>query len=286
MVVCLGIAAAAAAGDLWINCPPGLDIFLDGESMGVSDREENGKYLRGIESGDHSIRIEKVGFAPVELSVNVGFAANQIVIGEFGPEITKEPPASSEGEAEIELAGTIEITSDPSECNVKFGDHRIVKQLQILTIAGVPVGEHKLWFESSATVLNDKIAVRAALPTRVQVDFHNQRVTITRDTPDVRADDPEGKEEGSRAEPGCIEYWVQVLRTGHVELVEPSQSALKEQGFPLYHQRLIIIEDDGTIPVYQLRVGPITREKKAKHVAGLLRHGGFTTARVVREECQ
>ena len=286
LVVLFGVATSAAAGDVWIDCEPGLDIFLDGESVGVSGPNKNGMQLRGIESGDHAIRIEKDGFSPVEFSVNVGFAANQIVIGGFGPEINVEPPEPSEGEVETEIAGTIEITSDPRECNVKYGDQRIRKQHPILTIAGVPVGEHKLWFESSATVLNEKVAVRAALPTRVQVDFHNQRVAITVDTSNVQGDDPEGREEIPRAALECIEYWVQVLRTGHAELIEPSRSALKDQGFPHYHQKLIVIEDDGAIPVYKLRVGPITRENQAKHVAGLLRHGGFTTAWVVPEECQ
>jgi hypothetical protein len=286
LVVLFGAATSAAAGDVWIDCEPGLDIFLDGESVGVSGPKKQGMLLRGIESGDHAIRIEKDGFSPVELSVNVGFAANQIVIDDFGPEIAAAPPAPSEGEVETELAGTIEITSEPSECNVKLGDLRIQKQHPILTIAGVPVGEHKMWFESSATVFSEKVAVLAAQSTRVQVDFHNQRASITVVTSDVGADDSEEAGEGPRAGPGCIEYWVQVLRTGHVELIEPSQAALKAQGFPLYHQQLIVLEDDGAIPVYKLRVGPIDRENKAKHVAGLLRHGGFTTAWVAREECQ
>lgn len=286
LVVFLGAAASAAAGDVWINCVPGFDIVLDGESVGVSDADDSGKHLRGIDPGEHTIRIERDGLVLAEFSVDVGFAPNQVEICELAPGMTEEPPAPSDGEVEPELAGTIEITSDPSECNVKFGDQRILKQHSILTIAGVPVGEHKLWFASSAIVLNEMIPVRAALPTRVQVDFHNQLVTITRDTPDVQADDTKGKEKGSRADPECVEYWVQVLRTGQAELIEPSQAALKAQGFPSYHQRLITIEDDGAIPVYKLRVGPIFGENKAKHVAGLLRHGGFKTAWVVREECR
>ncbi len=286
LVVFLGVAASVAAGDVWINCAPGFDIFLDGESVGVSEADESGKQLRGIDSGAHTIRIDRDGMALAEFSVNVGFAPNQIEVGELAAGMTEMAPGTSPEVEEKMLVGTIEITSDPGECNVKIGRRRILKKHPILTIVGVPVGEHKLWFESSGTVLNEKVTVRAAQPARVQVDFRNQRVAITRDTPDVQADDPEGKEEGPRAELECIEYWVQVLRTGHAELIDPSRSALEEQGYPPYHQRLIVVEDDGAIPVYKLRVGPISRENKAKHVAGLLRHGGFRTAWVVPEECQ
>ena len=49
--VCLGIAASAAAGDLWINCEAGFDIYLDGELAGVSDKTEFGLRLY-----DHNIR--------------------------------------------------------------------------------------------------------------------------------------------------------------------------------------------------------------------------------------
>jgi len=85
LAVCLGIVASAAAGNLWITCAPGLDIFLDGELVGVSEEAENGKLLPAVSSGDHTISIEKNGFAPAEFSIAVGPASNQVVVGELGP---------------------------------------------------------------------------------------------------------------------------------------------------------------------------------------------------------
>ena len=285
-VVFLGIAASVAAGDVWINCAPGFDIFLDGESVGVSEADENGIHLRGIESGVHAIRIDKDGFALTEFSVNVGFAPNQVEVGELAAGMTEGPSGTSQQAAEKTLVGTLEITSDPGECNVRIGRRRFLKKHPIMTVPGIPVGEHKMWFESSGTVLSEKVVVQAVQPAKISVDFHNQQVAITGDDPEVEGGDSVAETQSPGAEPECIEYWVQVLRTGHAEIIEPSRSALEDQGFPPYHQRLIIIEDDGAIPVYKLRVGPISRENKAKHVAGLLRHGGFTTAWVVPEECQ
>ena len=285
-VVFLGIAASAAAGDVWINCAPGFDIFLDGESVGVSEADENGMHLRGIESGVHAVRIDKDGFALAEFSVNVGFAPNQVEVGELAAGMTEGPSGTSQQAAEKTLVGTLEITSDPGECNVKIGRRRFLKKHPIMTIPGIPVGEHKMWFESSGMVLSEKVVVQAIQPARIFVDFHNQRVAITGNDPEVEGCDLVAETQSPGAESECIEYWVQVLRTGHAEIIEPSRSALEDQGFPPYHQRLIIIEDDGAIPVYKLRVGPISRENKAKHVAGLLRHGGFATAWVVPEVCQ
>ena len=286
LVVFLGVAASAAAGDVWINCAPGFDIFLDGELMGVSEADESGKHLRGIDSGAHTIRIDRDGMALAEFSVDVGFAPNQVEVGELAAGMLEMAPGASQKVEEEMLVGTIEITSDPAECNVKIGRRRFLKKHPIMTIPGVPVGEHKMWFESSGTVLSEKVVVQAVQPAKIFVDFHNQTVAITGDDPEVEGGDSVAETQRPGAEPECIEYWVQVLRTGHAEIIEPSRSALEDQGFPSYHERLIIIEDDGAIPVYKLRVGPISSEDKAKQVAGLLRHGGFTTAWVVPDDCQ
>jgi hypothetical protein len=281
-----GIATSAAAGNLWITCEPGLDVYLDGQFVGVSERAEDGKYLPGISSGEHTIRIEKAGFAPVEVSIAVGPASNQIVVGELGPEIKEGLPGAAEGKEAEQLEGKIRITSNPRECNVKFADRRVLKKQPIMTITGIPIGEHKLWFESAGTVLSTTVAVQATQTTQVMADFSNNRVTVVDADSDQSGSESAGEEERPRAETECVEYWVQVMRTSDPEAIEPARSALKEQGFPLYHQKLIAIADDGTLPVYKLRVGPITRRNKANHVTGLLKHGGFKTAWVVPEECQ
>jgi len=286
LVVFLGVAASAAAGNLWITCEPGLDVYLDGKFVGVSEEAEDGKYLPGISSGEHMIRIEKVGFTPVEYSIDVGPAPKQVVVGELGPEIEEGQPVATDGEDPEQLTGGIEITSDPTECRVKVGDQRLLKNQPIMTFLGVAAGEHKLWFERSGMVLSTIVAVHETQFTRVMVDFSNDRVTVADADSGQSGIESTGEEEITQAKPACIEFWVQVLRTGHAEIIEPSRSALEDQGFPRYHQKLIVIEDDGAIPVYKLRVGPISRENTAKHVAGLLRHGGFTTAWVVPEECQ
>jgi len=286
MVACLGLAASAAAGDVWINCAPGFDIFLDGVLVGVSDEAENGKHLRGISAGDHIVRIGKDDLTLVDFSVTVGFAANQIVVSELATEDTEEPPDASGEKAEKRLVGTIEIISDPRECNVKFGGQRILKQHPILTIPGIPVGEHKLWFESSGTVLSETILVQPAQPAKVLVDFRDRRVAITGGTPDIHAEGSAGEEESPRAEPECIEYWMQVMRTNNIEDVEAVSSALESLGFPDYRQKVITVEEDGTLPTYKIRVGPVPHKSETKYPIHLLRQAGFKSVWVVPEECR
>jgi len=280
--MCLGIAASVAAGDLWINCAPGFDIFLDGESVGVSETDQNGMLLRGI---GHTIRIEKDGSALAEFSVKIGFAPNQVEVGELSAKMTEEPPGASQGAAEKQIVGTVEIASDPRECNVKFADRRIQKKHPIMTIPNIPVGEHKFWFESSGTVLSETVVVQAAQPARVRVDFRNKRVAITGDDSDVRGNDSVDEKEGPRAAPECVEYWIEVLRTNDFEEIEPYQQLLKDLGFSRENQKVITIEDDEAPPIYKLRVGPIPRSNKAKWAAGLIRNAGIATVWVLPEEC-
>jgi len=286
LALSLGIVVPAAAGDLWITCEPGLDVYLDGEFVGVSEEAESGKHLPEISYGGHTLRIEKGGFAPTEFSITVGPASIQIFVGELGPEIKDGLPTATGGEGVEQLVGTIEITSDPREINVKIGSQRILKIQPILTIPGIPVGEHKLWFESSGTVLSDRVLVQALQPSQVRVDFRNQRVAIAGDTTDVQEGDSEAEKEGPRAESDCIEYWVQVMRTGSEEEIEATRSVLEDLGFPHYHQKLITVEDDGVLPVYKLRVGPIPQQNKARHFADLIKHAGFTDVWVAPQECQ
>jgi len=285
LVVFLGMAASAATGDLWINCAPGIDIFLDGEFMGVSEPSENGTRLSGLSSGEHTIRMEKDGFALLEFSIPVGPASNQVVVDELGPESNGGVPGATEGEEVEQLVGMIEVMSDPRNCTVEFAGRKTLKEEPILTIPGVAVGKHHIRFESEGTVLKETVVVQAAQLAQVRVDFRNKRVAVTGDASGVRGGESASKEESPRAEPECIEYWVEVMRTSDFDAIEPARSALKDLGFPSYHQKLITIEDESAPPIYKLRVGPIQRRNKAQWVAGLIRNAKFQGVWVVPTEC-
>ena len=292
LIACLGIAVSVAADDLRITCGPGLKIFLDGEFVGVSIPKYDGKYLDGLSTGKHTIRVEDVGFSPKEFSVIVGPIPTQVVIGDLVPEKTISKPESENenlGGVEDVLiggpVGTVEISSNPQRCTVLIAGHEVLKQEPIMKIPGVPAGDHELRFECEGAVLSGKVMVDADEITRITANIlENQVEIIDDDSGDDKAQ-ASGEKGASKKKGKCIEYWVQVLLTTEFELIEASRSSLREMGFPAYHQKLITIGGEGPRPLYKLRVGPIQHRKMAKRVANQMKNVGFSAAWIVPQEC-
>ena len=286
LVMWVGIAAVATAGDVRVTCSPGLNIFLDGEFVGVSIPKHDGKYLTGLSDGEHTIMVKKAGFSPKEFSVIVGSSTQQVVVGELVPSSTTHQPETTNNDEVGRPLGTIEVTSTPQRCTVEIAGQEIVKQEAIMTIPGIPVGDYDVRFESSGAVLSTKVVVKEDRTSRIEADILNNRVKTFADDSDDGERGSRSKKGGSQAKSTCIEYWVEVVRTSNPEIIEPARSNLKEQGFPLYHQKLITIADDGVLPLYKLRVGPINHKKDAKRIASQLRNVGYAAAWVIPEECQ
>jgi hypothetical protein len=280
LVVCLGIAAPAAAGDLWVICATGFEIFLDGKLIGSCDAAVTGTRVSGIETGEHTIQVRKEGFASAVFPFTVGSASAQILV----PEVTGDPSGTAE-EGGVQPLGTVQITSNPRSCMVGSGERAIEKQQPIMTFVGVPFGKHNLLFESAGAILEAHVNVQTLEPVQVRVDFSNEQVVIIGGTIDRAESGSAADEEGAEAEPECIEYWVQVTRANSFEELEPIQDHLEDRGFPPYQQRIVSIEGDGVLPLYKLYVGPIEGKEKAKWAKDLVRHAGFKSAFVVPEKC-
>lgn len=280
------IATAATAGDLWITSAPGYEVFLDGHEVGVSRSGGTGISLIGIEPGEHTIRIEKDGFPSAEYSLTIGPAPTQATIVEPWFESAGGPPGTPTGEAPGQNVGTIEVTSDPKECTVELAHLSIAKEQPVMMIVGIPVGKHNLRFRGSETVLKKRVAVRAAQPALVRVDFRHKTVAVVGDAPNQPGPKSAVESESPAAEPECIEYWIQVVRTTNHKEIEPVQKGLVDLGFPMYRQKVITTDADSDVPVYKIRVGPIERRNMAVWAAGLIKHGGFTSAWILPKECQ
>ena len=178
LVVCLGMTAFASAGDLWVMCSPGLEIFLDGESIGVSDAAENGKRVPGVERGEHTVQVRKDGSSSAVYPFTLGPAAAQIVVPELVPKVDSDQSGSVEGIETARLQGTVQFTSNPRTCTIEFASREIEKQQPIMIIVGVPLGEHKLIFENSGTVLRAHVPVQSPETVQVRVDFSSGQVVI------------------------------------------------------------------------------------------------------------
>jgi hypothetical protein len=281
LVVCIGMAAPASAGDLWVICAPELEIFLDGESVGMCGADASGKRVPGIETGDHTIQVRREGSASAVFPFAVSPASAQMLV----PEVEGDPSGTAEGDATQKL-GSIELTSNPMACKVGSGDRAIAKHQPIMIFVGVPFGKHRLQFEDGEKVLVADVPVQTHEPVQVRVDFSTDQVAIIAGSTEEPANEPAAEDHEPNTEPECIEYWAQVTRVDDEEEIEPVQDILEDAGFPAHHQRVVKIEDDGVLPLYKLYVGPIERIEKAKWVKGLLRHAGFKSVLIVPEECK
>jgi hypothetical protein len=280
LMMCLAIATRAAAGDLWVICAAGLEIYLDGEPVGSCGEVETDTRVPGIEPGEHTIQVRKEGFASAVFPFTVGSASAQILV----PEVTGDPSGSAE-EGGVQQLGTVQITSNPRTCKVGSGGRAIEKRQPIMTFVGVPFGKHDFLFESAGAILAAQVRVQTHEPVQVRVDFSSEKVVVFGGTIDRAESGPEADEEGAEAALECIEYWVQVTRANSLEELEPIQDLLEDRGFPPYQQRIMMIEGDGVLPLYKLYVGPIEGKEKAKWAKGLVRHAGFKSAFVVPEKC-
>jgi hypothetical protein len=286
LAVCLGMTASAVAGDLWINCAPRSEIFVDGESVGVCESAEAGLRLPGIEAGEHTVRVEADGFMPAEVVLSLGPASTQVVIPDLVPVAEGDPPESEGGSEPAPLSGTVEVTSNPRKCTVEFAGRKIDKNQPIMIFLGIPAGEYDFHVDSSGNALTSVVTVQAGQTVKAMVDFSNERVAISAVESGGGELESTTGEEVPRGQAECIEWWIQVLRTDDLETIKAASSALKEMGFPGYHQKFIHGEDDGAIPVYKLRVGPIPRENQARHIIGRIRMAGFKSAWLVPAECE
>ncbi len=286
LVMCLGAVPSADAGDLLLTCSPGLEIFVDGEYAGVCGSAENGKYLSGLGDGLHTVRIEKSGFSPREFPVVVGLTPRQVAVGDLPPRTTPGDGESTIADEVERRTGTIEITSEPQECTVRIGQRWVAKKEVTMTILDVPVGDHDLWVERLGVLLKTPVIVTPDEPVRINANFVKKRVTTVTDEPEHADGGEPEPEESPTGESGCTAFWVQVLRTSDLEKVEVTQKQLDELGFPPHNQRLITIEDDGVLPLYKLRVGPLVDMWTAKLVMHKIRPTKILGARIVSEPCE
>jgi hypothetical protein len=286
LFVLLGAVGVARAGDLRVTCPPGLEILVDGAPAGVCDTTENGKVLRDLDNGLHTLRFEKSGFLPAEYSAVVGPTTRQVAIGMLLPRTTPDDGGDTTPAEAAAPVGSIEVTSEPMDCTIKIEDVWAAKKESLLTIPGVPAGEHVLWAERFGEILKTDVFVSPGEPLRVNADFIRKRIEIATAATDESGGADADDEQGPAGEPECIAYWVEVLRTGDFDTIETTQKQLDEVGFPPRDQKLITIEDDGVLPLYKLRIGPLVDRWTAKLVIHRIRPLNILGTRILTEPCE
>lgn len=286
LLVGLGAAVPAVAGDLRLGCPAGAEIYVDGALVGICGAAEGGTLLTGLSDGQHILRVEQTGFLPREFPAVTGPTPRQVEVGELSPRAPSDAGDSGSPDPSDVAFGSIEVSSEPADCSLRVGDRWARKHEPLMILLGVPFGEHALSFERFGLVLKTTVAVTAEMPVQVlHVDFENERVenraaASAADEPD--SPEPQVPPDG---ESGCVEYWVQVLRTGDLEKIERTQEQLDQLGFPPRDQKLITVEDDGVLPLYKLRIGPLRDQWTAKLVIHTIQPLKILSPLILAEPC-
>ena len=142
----LSVAAVSFAGDIQVFCSPGLRVFLDGELVGTSSVKEDGLFLFDVPRGARTIRVEKDGFVPQTIEVEVSDFPIEVTVGELSPEPVVRYRTEVEAETVVQLVGNLVITSAPQNCVVEIDGNSQPKTTPQLTVEGLAAGEHKVTF--------------------------------------------------------------------------------------------------------------------------------------------
>lgn len=78
-------AASEDTGNIHIICNPGINIYLDDETIGVTKEQDNGLLVPGLNPGIHKVRGENADFMPPEFEVSIkSEQTTRIKIGKDG----------------------------------------------------------------------------------------------------------------------------------------------------------------------------------------------------------
>lgn len=142
----MSLSAVSFAGDIQVSCSPGLRVYLDEEFMGTSSANQDGLFLINVPHGTRIIRVEKDGFVPQSIEVEVSDFPIEVRVGQLSPgpfaRYTKEPEAGTVAQ----LVGNLTITSAPQNCTVEIDGKSETKDTPQLSIGRIAAGEHTISF--------------------------------------------------------------------------------------------------------------------------------------------
>ena len=167
------------AGEIQITCKPGLRVYLDGNFMGISCEEEDGKYLANISPGVYIIRVEKSGFAPHTQRLTVhSNSIHEIKVPELNPTISVRDENDDSGGSLVRLVGELTVTSAPFKCRIVFLGETYDKTSNAKIFGNIPVGEYPISISRSGKTLKAKIKIDNDQMREIKADFLDQMKII------------------------------------------------------------------------------------------------------------
>jgi len=168
-------------GFIQIKSEPNIEIYLDDEFKGVTDRKYDGLILENINIGYHIIEARKEGYTPQKAEINI--ESNQVFLFQVNPFIPKIE-IKEEGEkedTEINLkVGSLIVQSIPIECTITIPSLGTWMKKKDKWIADkIAEGYYKIIFSNS----NDKeitfdLNIYEGKETHLLVNFLNREVKL------------------------------------------------------------------------------------------------------------
>lgn len=169
----------ASADDIQVTCEPGVRVYLDGALKGISTTKEDGLFLANVPEGPHTIRVEKDGFEPQVVQVQVPALPIQVKVEPFSPQ---QPvgQASETGASLVKPATeSLLVTSAPQNCVVEIDGKSHTKDAPQLLIDGLAAGEHTIAFSKPGYErISSVIRVQPGAEVTVRGDLITGKVEV------------------------------------------------------------------------------------------------------------
>ncbi len=171
--------AVSSAGGVQISAEPGLAVFLDSESMGMTSAREDGLFLSGVARGRHTIRVEKNGFQSQTFEVDVISRPIEVEVGKFLPVVAAAAASSRGANTAAREVGSLVVTSAPQNITVEIDGRVEKKTTPQLSIGGLPVGEHSISFKKDGyQTVTSVITIESGTENTVHGDLKATRVEV------------------------------------------------------------------------------------------------------------
>jgi hypothetical protein len=144
-ILLTGVAAISLAGDIQVACKPGLSIYLDNQYMGESTAMQDGLFLMNVKKGTRTIRVEKEGFLPRTIEVEVSDFPIEVRIGELVPNPSGRSQPAPTPTAKKQV-GYLVVTSAPQNCTVELDGTSEIKETPRISFDRIDAGEHTISF--------------------------------------------------------------------------------------------------------------------------------------------
>jgi len=175
----MSVVAVSFAGDIQVSCSPGLRIYLDEKFKGTTNAMEDGLFLTNVSSGAHTIRVEKDGFVPQNIQIEVSDRPMEVRVGQLSPQPTVRETKTPEPERVKQLFGNLVVTSAPQNCVVEIDGRSETKDIPELSIGRIEAGEHTISFSKPGyETISGVVRVRPRAEVTVRGDLFAGKVEV------------------------------------------------------------------------------------------------------------